>query len=178
MSARKCKACGHTYAEHNWCGTSACSVLNDTQGACDCPRFIEVDERPIQRFIFVGECRSMTAIKKGWCWEDGHLAAKPLFEALRAMGVEPSDHQFMNLYTDPPLQRHRQRQWKPKINQGSVLGLRVSPWIKVALGQRVSKTLTALGIDHVAIVHPAARGRIRKRAKYRAHVKKKLKGLT
>lgn len=123
-------------------------------------------------YIFVGECRSLTAIRKGWSWQDGHLAAKPLFEALEAMGIEPAAQHFINLYTDPPA-NHRGR-YVPKIDDGAVTRLRISPWIKVALGRRVSDELTKLGIDHVALVHPAARGKIRKRARYVAHVKERL----
>jgi hypothetical protein len=64
--------------------------------------------------IFVGECRSLTAQRRGWTWRDGRLAAKPLFEALTAMGINPTLHEFMNLWTDAvapvvPWQRHPPR---------------------------------------------------------------------
>jgi len=119
--------------------------------------------------LFVGECRSLTAIKKGWRWEDGRLAAKPLFEALEAMGVDPAKQQFCNLWTDPP--------FAPCITANRIAMLRharENGTKIIALGQRVSVELQKLDIDHVAIVHPAARGRIRKRARYVAHVHDKL----
>lgn len=122
---------------------------------------------------FIGECRSLTAIRKGWSWTDGRLAAKPLFEALQAMGVDPSAQSFVNLFTDPPTARRHVRGWKPTVDEGMASSLRacVKSQIYVALGQRVSRELTRLGIDHVALVHPAARGRIRKRHRYHKHVR-------
>ena len=119
--------------------------------------------------IFVGECRSLTAIRKGWTWKDGRLAAKPLFEALEAMGVDPDTQEFCNLWTDPPLAQcitnHRKQALRMKLSEGYTI---------VALGSRVSEALAELDIDHVGIVHPAARGRIRKRERYIAHVAEKL----
>jgi len=125
-------------------------------------------------YTFVGECRSMTAIRKGWSWQDGRLAAKPLFEALSAMGIDPHEQSFMNLYNDPPA-NHRGK-FAPKVNDGHASSIRgvVGFRVIVALGKRVSDELARLGIDHVALVHPAARGRIRKRERYVAHVAAKL----
>lgn len=128
-----------------------------------------------QNFVFVGESRSATAIRAGWTWKDGRLAAKPLFEALLAMGIDPQLQEFVNLWYDKP--RRPGSTWKPQLNAGIICGLRATPWIKIALGKRVSEQLTKLGIDHVAIVHPAARGRIRKRHRYIKHVADKLEGI-
>lgn len=115
--------------------------------------------------LFIGECRSLTAKRQGWTWRDGRLAAKPLFEALAAMGVDPSAHKFINLWTDssPPI-----------VPWQRVEIIRNHDGIVVALGQRVSRELATRGIDHVALVHPAARGRIRKRSRYIAHVRDRL----
>ncbi len=124
------------------------------------------------RLLFVGECRSLTAQRKGWTWKDGRLAAKPLFEALAAMGIDPRQHAYTNLWMDgvptdlafiPPARIARLR-----------ATLKVKGNVIVALGKRVSANLARLGIDHVALVHPAARGRIRKRERYHAHVKERL----
>lgn len=118
--------------------------------------------------IFVGECRSLTAIRQGWTWKDGRLAAKPLFEALEAMGVNPADHDFVNLFHDPPANG---RASTPKVNGETVARLiRASDAIRVALGKRVSDELAKRGLVHVALVHPAARGAIRKRERYIEHV--------
>ncbi len=125
-----------------------------------------------ESMIFIGECRSPTAQRKGWVWKDGRLAAKPLFEALRAMGVDPAAQLFLNLWTDPPLRRTKS--WRPQLSADVMTVLRTSALLKVALGARVSTQLTKLCIEHVAIVHPAARGAIRKRKRYLAHVAERL----
>jgi len=39
--------------------------------------------------LFVGEKRSDTAKRMGVTWEDGRLATKQLFDALRDNGVDP-----------------------------------------------------------------------------------------
>lgn len=120
-----------------------------------------------KRLLFVGENRSLTAQRQGWTWEDGRLAAKPLFEALRAMGVEPTDHMFMNLWLDSGA--------ADDTAPGRIRTMkRTAKLLVVALGAKVSKALTAFDIDHVAIVHPAARGKIRKRERYVAHVAERL----
>lgn len=114
------------------------------------------------KVLFVGETRSPTAKRKGWTWKDGRLAAKPLFEALQAMGVDPLAHEFVNLWTDGG------------VMLGSVISRIRRAAIVVALGQRVSRELRQLSIEHVALVHPAARGAIRKRERYHAHVAARL----
>lgn len=130
-------------------------------------------KKPRTQFTFIGECRSLTAIQKGWTWEDGRLAAAPLFEALRAMGVDPGDQSYFNLYLDPPAPRGTIDEWTLGMLE-TLIGVRII----VALGQRVSRELVRRGIEHIAIVHPAARGRIRKRPRYIAHVRKSLSTAT
>jgi hypothetical protein len=135
-------------------------------------RVLEAEREPRKLYTFVGECRSLTAIRKGWTWADGRLAAKPLFEALEAMQVDLASVDFMNLWKDP-------RRGKPdeRVIDESRLDTLVSligGRIIVALGARVSTELIARKIDHVALIHPAARGRIRKRSRYIAHVKERL----
>jgi hypothetical protein len=132
----------------------------------------------VKKLIFVGECRSLTAQRRGWTWKDGRLAAKPLFEALEAMGVDPKAHSYVNLWSDttPPFVKKGTIDMllarRDEADQGH-------PWgrVVVALGKRVSTELTKRGVDHVAIVHPAARGKIRKRERYHAHVRDKLGGV-
>ena len=121
------------------------------------------------RLLFVGECRSLTAKRKNWTWKDGRLAAKPLFEALTAMGVDPAVHEYTNLWTDsspPCIPWQRVARLKATASLGDK--------VIVALGKRVSDELIKRGIAHVALVHPAARGKIRKRERYHAHVAEKL----
>jgi hypothetical protein len=126
----------------------------------------------IPKLLFVGECRSITAQRKGWTWKDGRLAAKPLFEALAAMGVDPADHGYTNLWADQlsgeagsPISPFKIGWLRRQLGDGRVV---------VALGKRVSTELAKRGIDHVALVHPAARGKIRKRERYVRHVREKL----
>jgi hypothetical protein len=92
----------------------------------------------MSEYLFVGECRSETAVQRGWTWRDGHLAAEP------------------------------------RVNHHAVRRLRRTRRRIVALGQKVARKLVELGIDHIAIVHPAARGRIRKRSRYIRHVREAL----
>jgi hypothetical protein len=128
-------------------------------------------------YTFVGECRSPTAIRKDWVWTDGRLAAAPLFEALHAMGIEPGEQEFVNLYKDPPLNRAGKYKHAPVVDEwvvGALLKSLLGVRVVVALGARVSTELIKRGVDHVAMVHPAARGRIRKRSRYIAHVRERL----
>lgn len=119
------------------------------------------------KLIFVGENRSPTAIARGWTWKDGHLAARPLFEALVAMGLDPADQTFVNLFVDG-------QPGKPlRVNYRTVIALReaISAGTTiVALGQKVARGLALRGLVHTVITHPAARGKIRKRERYIAHV--------
>lgn len=126
-------------------------------------------EHSARAFMFVGECRSLTAKRMKWTWKDGRLAAKPLFEALRAMGVDPAQHDYLNLWTDTGSQIvpwQRINRIRAFANEGG--------GVIVALGKRVSDELKRRGVEHVALVHPAARGRIRKRERYVAHVAERL----
>ena len=116
--------------------------------------------------IFVGERRSNTARKRNWTWRNGRLAARPLFEALNAMGIEPARQSYANLWTDHT---------RPTISWRCLAMLRAQHQdVVVALGRRVAAELRRRGIEHVELVHPAARGRIRKRARYIAHVRERL----
>jgi len=103
-------------------------------------------------YLIVGERRSPKAIRLGLTWESGGLAAKPLFEALRTAGVDPAICQFVNWFEggEAIVRKHR----------GRIIGL----------GQKVQKALTGAGISHIPVVHPAARGKIRLRTNYVAHV--------
>lgn len=113
------------------------------------------------RLLFVGERRSPTAIARGWTWRSGRLAAKTLHEALRACGIDPAEVGFCNLWPDASevVTPHRRR------------ALRGTDRLVVALGAKVAAELRVLGIPHVAVIHPAARGWIRGRGRYAEHVR-------
>lgn len=107
-----------------------------------------------------------------WSWKDGRLAAKPLFEALEALGLNPNEQTFCNLWTDDVV---------PKITRWRVSQIRKhssdAGTVVVAMGKKVSAELARRAIPHTAIVHPAARGRIRKRHRYIKHVTSTLDAL-
>ena len=119
---------------------------------------------PEARFVFVGERRSATAIARGLRWEDGRLAARTLHDALRALGVDPGAHRFLNLFRDDT----------PGVIDPTALAqlraLAREGWVIVGLGRIVQAALVREGVKHRPMVHPAARGVIRTRAYYQAHV--------
>jgi hypothetical protein len=108
----------------------------------------------------VGEERSQRAKDLGLTWADGGLAAKPLFEALRGCGIDPEKVEFTN--------------WFERGGKTTVIRAVAAKRTIVGMGLKVQKALKECGIPHKAIVHPAARGRIRKRERYCAHVKEVL----
>lgn len=121
-------------------------------------------------FLFLGERRSRKAVQMGVRWENGNLAARPLFEALRAHGIDPAEQRFENLFREdtegPFVVREDAAQFLAECRQYRI----------VAMGNRVSAVLRRLGVEHIKIVHPAARGRIRERPLYIAHIGEKLNG--
>lgn len=50
----------------------------------------------MENLMFVGERRSQSAIRMGVHWEDGRLAAKQLFDALLALGIDPQRCEFVH----------------------------------------------------------------------------------
>lgn len=113
-------------------------------------------------FTFVGEKKSPLAIERGWCLADGRLAAKQLFDALRDCGLDPAAQFYVNLFEVTATSGWR-----------SVLAL-VADTTLVAMGQRVHEALAHYDVPHVTIVHPAARGAIRRKDRYARHLKEAL----
>lgn len=108
--------------------------------------------------FFVGVKRSALAIKKGWSWRDGRLAAKQLFDALRALGIDPVKMQYGNW-------------WSSSVTRQKIRTFASKGGLVVALGKDVDKALSQEAIPHVTMFHPAARGHIRRKDNYQAHVK-------
>lgn len=106
--------------------------------------------------LFVGEKRSGLAKKMKVRWHDGRLAAKQLFDALLACGIDPKEQEFCNWFEGGKT--------KVRNHNGKI----------VAMGKKVSAALTKEGIKHTCIVHPAARGKIRMKQNYISHIKKSL----
>lgn len=115
-------------------------------------------------YVFVGEKRSDTAIRRGWTWLDGHLAARTLHRALKNVGLDPQWHVYMNLFRDGDgyeLVLFEVDMLRSLAGQGYTV---------VGMGRRVQAELERLGIEHRKLVHPAARGSIRASAEYDRHV--------
>lgn len=124
------------------------------------------------RLLFVGERPSPKAKAMGVSWADGRLAAKTLHHALESIGIRPSDHAFTNLFLPA--------NGKERISRDSLRGIKslyADGFIVIAMGKKVQQRLREEKIEYVPIVHPAARGKIRKRNRYVAHVRQKLGSL-
>ena len=121
-------------------------------------------------FLFVGERPSDRAIRMGVTWSDGALAGATLFDALRNMGVNPSQQRFRNLYTSPvrgaSTDSEDERDAVGEIKRAHQLGLTI-----VGMGRIVQRVLTREGIPHLQLRHPAARGRERLRTRYHTHAR-------
>jgi hypothetical protein len=116
----------------------------------------------MQYYLFVGEHPSRTAQKRGWGWCDKHLCAKTLHEALEACGITEEQYTCMNLLgVDGSVSGEALRHIAHWQGRG---------WQVVGLGRKVQTALSVNGVPHLAMVHPAARGRIRAPATYHAHV--------
>jgi hypothetical protein len=118
----------------------------------------------MSKLIFIGERPSNRALQLGVSLKDGRLAAKPLFEALRACGIEPTEHVFMNLFVqdEDTVCKKALIKITKLAKQGRL----------IAMGNKVSRNLDKEGFSYIKIVHPAARGKIRKTSLYRKHIKK------
>lgn len=116
------------------------------------------------RFVFVGERRSPRARSLGVTWADGRLSGKTLFDALRAAGPEPGEHAYVNLFREPPGRGvdGAALRW---VRELAAVGV-----VVVGMGCKVQAELDGAGVGHLRLVHPAARGLIRRRATYQAHV--------
>ena len=120
-------------------------------------------------FLFIGEKRSRTAIERGWTWESGRLAARTLDDALTALGIGVFEYSCLNILTD-----------EGRLNVDTLEAIAYSlhrskcPWHIIALGHIAAALLRRHGIPHVMMIHPAARGSIRKKGRYQAHVRETL----
>jgi hypothetical protein len=113
----------------------------------------------------VGERPSPLAARKGWDWTSGRVCAKTLAEALDACGLPRSAWTVYNPWAEPGLGRPRAAPDLAPVLAAAAAGVRI-----IALGRLASGALRAAQIPHTYMVHPAARGAIRRRARYHAHV--------
>lgn len=119
------------------------------------------------RFLFVGERPSPRAEKIGATWQNGRLSGKTLREALQALHLDPDAHHYLNLYQ---YARSREDAACEEAACREIARLAGEGYTVVGLGRLVSGRLHARRIPHLRMVHPAARGAIRKAERYRAHV--------
>jgi hypothetical protein len=117
--------------------------------------------------LFVGDRRSRAAIRMGVTWYDGRLAAKTLFAVLEALGLSYEDYEVMNAYDD--------RGSLDVTTLQAVKEAHTRGWLIIGMGKNAQKALRELAIPHRAMRHPAARGRMRRRELYQAHVADVLK---
>lgn len=110
-----------------------------------------------KKYLFVGEKRSPTAIKKGWTWKDKRLAASHLSKALDFIGIDWEDCAFKNVFEDD-------------IND-----IKSFNGIVIAMGRKVERELKKAHITYEFIYHPATRGEVRNIEKYKNHVKERIK---
>lgn len=114
----------------------------------------------MKEYFFIGERRSKTAQEKGYYWGDEVLCGKVLFDALRYAGIEPTEQVYANLWED-----------NGEINELTLSLLMGTDAQVVGMGNKVQKELGNREIEHTSIIHPAARGKIRKRGVYQQHIK-------
>ena len=98
----------------------------------------------------------------GVTWRDGRLAAHTLHAVLRDLGLDPDAQRSYNLWGDDGA--------PDALSLGQVQTHAAAGRTVVALGRRVQRQLTRAGVPHIPLVHPAARGRIRLRARSQARV--------
>lgn len=129
----------------------------------------------------MGEKRSNLAIKMNVTWKDGRLAAKQLFDALDACGIPRKKCSFLNWW--PEFDR-RTKTWSEQTPRATIRNIdnrnKEGGWGSgdiiqiVALGNKVQKELSKEGIDFIPVIHPAARGTIRKKENYAEHIRQQL----
>lgn len=119
-------------------------------------------------FVFVGERPSRRAVAIGATWHNGKLAACTLWSALRALGLDPEEHDYCNIWMDAePGAQDRKHEESALIlvrtyaEHGRTI---------VGMGAIVGGWLDAHAVPHRKLIHPAARGAIRRRERYQAHV--------
>jgi hypothetical protein len=123
-------------------------------------------------FIFVGEKPSKRALQIGATWENGKLAGKTLKDCLVKLGIDPAEQIYLNLFNiDGTVNLEEDR---IAFAFGAKYPGDTRPPHVVAMGKKVDRELTRRGVVHLSIIHPAARGSIRKKEFYQAHVAKVL----
>jgi len=123
-----------------------------------------------KNYIFVGERPSISAWKFSKTWSDGAYAGKQLKDAIDKIDcLEYADILFTNLWKKP---KEMSDSVTDKKDLSKTLDnlIQFSPWwIIVGMGRIVQEKLDVYGIRHLKLVHPAARGNIRRKDRYLKH---------
>ena len=115
----------------------------------------------MMRILFVGERRSPRAIQMGVTWKDRRLAGKQLFDAFDTLVIDPSKFEFTNVSETEDFFDHLEIATEKNI---PIIGM----------GRKVQRVLNNMDIEHIPMIHPAARGSIRKKERYAEHVNETL----
>lgn len=163
--ARSCLQSSTTPASGAVRVISALSLNRPTSAASSSLRVAPQPVPGNRRLVFVGERRSRKARELNASWTNGGLAAHTLHAALRACSIDPNTVLFLNLFEEGD------GAWVvDAVTLEQVRTLASERAAVIALGWVVQRTLARYGISSVPLTHPAARGRIRTRAVYQAHV--------
>lgn len=124
----------------------------------------------IKRYIFVGERPSISAWKFSKQWSDGAYAGKQLKDAIDKIDcLEFADITFCNLWVKPKEMANPATDELDLVDSIATI-VRYSPWWTiVGMGKIVQNKLDFFGIKHLKLIHPAARGKIRKKNRYLKH---------
>ena len=117
----------------------------------------------IKKILFVGQERSRLADERGVYWEDEALCANQLFRAIRAVGIDPEDCEFVNLFEDSS---DGLAEGEKIVNEKGANNIKRWRGAVVGLGKIVGRRLKKMGSECREMVHPAARGSIRLKKNY------------
>jgi len=112
---------------------------------------------------FIGEKRSEQAIRNNWHWDDNVSTARFLLDCLANIGIHQSNIIFYNLWSDDGI---LQKEVISELQSNSIP--------IVGMGKIVCDELDKYEISHMSIIHPAARGKIRKKELYTQHLQDKV----
>lgn len=111
-----------------------------------------------------------TLLGSGQTAAKGQLAGKTLREALEAAGVDPDAQRYVNLWRRPD-RGHRLDETDLIFALRAVRRATGDGCVVIGMGHLVCRELANCRVPHTRMIHPAARGSIRRRYRYHRHVK-------
>ena len=123
-----------------------------------------------KRYMFVGERPSISAWKFSKQWSDGAYAGKQLKDAIDEIDcLEFADIVFCNLWIKPKGISNPAFDVVDLDKNLDQIFRYSAYWIIVGMGKIVQEKLDEYGIKHLKLIHPAARGKIRRKDRYLKH---------